>query len=100
MVIVHVETKVVPEKEADYVAAMTDLMAMTKAESGNITYHFSKHMEEDYCYLVTEVWESWDAFEFHEATDHFKNYIKRSMDENFAQRPPLMIKFEGEISAG
>ena len=98
MIIVHVDTKVVPEKEALYVEAMKKLMAASAAEPGNMTYYFSKHMGEDYRYLVTEVWESWDAFEFHEETAHFKEFMKEASEKRFVQRPPLLIKYEGEIS--
>lgn len=100
MIIVHVDTMVVPEKEDDYVAGMKALMTASQAETGNITYNFSKHMGEDYRYLVTEVWESLDAFEYHESTEHFRKFMKDSMENKYAQRPPRIIKYEGDIFTG
>jgi len=98
MIIVHVDTLVVPEKEEEYVKAMKSLMEATQKEPGNISYNFSKHMGEEHRYLIAEVWESPEASDIHEEAAPFKTFMKLSMEQKFAARPPKVIKFEGEIS--
>lgn len=100
MIIVHVDTKIVPDSEALYVEAMTTLSKASKEEPGNVAYHFSKNLEEECRYLVTEVWESEAAFERHEDSVHYKAYLKEAQVGKFAVRPPRVIKFEGDIFTG
>jgi len=100
MIIVHVDTLVVPEMETEYVEAMKVLMATSQQEPGNISYQFSKHLGEEHRYLITEVWESAEASDIHEQALPFKTFMKASMERKFAQKPPRVVKFEGEIFVG
>lgn len=98
MIIVHVELSVFPEKENDYLEAITQLASHSQEEAGNISYFFSKLVGQIDDYLITEVWASLEDFELHGQTPHFKAYQSLSAQMNFFKKPPKIMLFEGEIA--
>ena len=98
MIIIHLERKINPEKEAEYIDVMKKLAEVSRTEAGNISYSFYKDMEKEHTYGIVEVWENSEVLDVHQNTEHFRAFMKQSKAEKFAQGPPRVIVYEGEVS--
>lgn len=76
MLIINAKFEVQSQAVEQYEALIKDLVASSRQETGNIGYEHFKSTESDNTYLMYEIWESQEAIEAHNNSEHFQQFIK------------------------
>ncbi|RFU60234.1 putative quinol monooxygenase [Bacillus sp. V59.32b] len=82
MIVIHAYMKVNQEQRENFLEQTKQVMAGSKAEEENISYHLYEDPEQTNTFVFVEVWKDEKAIEKHEETPHFKTFIK--------ELPPLL----------
>jgi quinol monooxygenase YgiN len=80
MIIVSGTIVIDPANTARATELTTALMAATRAEPGNLTYGFYADIERPGHYQLYEEWESQEAIDGHNASDHFAAFMVASAE--------------------
>lgn len=80
MIVLHAHIKVIPEKREIFLDQVQDLLTQSKVEEGNISYHLFEDTADRYAFVMVEEWVDADALEFHNQTEHFKNFGLKAKD--------------------
>lgn len=89
MIIIHAFINVNAEHRNDFIGQAKQVAALSKAEEGNISYHFYEDPQQPGDFVFVESWKDQAAIEYHEGTNHFKVFVKGI--ENLL-REPLRIE--------
>jgi quinol monooxygenase YgiN len=93
MIIIHAEFQINPMKEQAFLEEIHPLVALSRAEDGNITYDLMKDTERESVYTMVEVWKDSAAVESHNTSEHFTSFVGKAPDYLAA---PLNVKiYEG-----
>lgn len=76
-----------PEKEADFVAIMKQVVIDTRNEEGNVDYRLHAVPAKPHTYVTYEVFRDQAAADAHNASDHIKAIV-----------PPLLQTLDGDIA--
>ena len=87
--IITANVKVKPDKVTDFVELTKELIAESRAESGNISYTLYQSPADSTQFIFLEEWKNQEAIDFHFETPHFKGFGAIG-DECFSQ--PAVIK--------
>lgn len=89
MITINVFLTVKPEKKAEYLAFVKELVAASREDAGCLFYsHFSDLYDENK-FVIVENWADQAAIDLHNQTPHLKSFV-----ENI----PTMAEFELKIS--
>lgn len=91
MVFVYAICRIKPGMDAEFKQAVSNMITMTRAEEGNMTYDLGKEKENTYVFV--ERWLNEKALEEHLKTRHFLEAGKRL--EGILQEPLDIHKVEG-----
>ncbi|MDQ2649256.1 MAG: antibiotic biosynthesis monooxygenase [Actinomycetota bacterium] len=64
-----------PAKRAEFIDAVTSLMADTRAEDGCVSYTFSGDLQDEGRFHVSEQWRDQAASDAHSASAHFLGFM-------------------------
>lgn len=64
------------ETNADIYASLTKVVDATRTESGNISYTLHRDINNPLSYTIIECWRGAEAIDLHNASEHFKAFIK------------------------
>jgi quinol monooxygenase YgiN len=78
--------RVKPEREAEFVQIMKQVVVDTRGEVGNVDYRLHKVVGTSHTYVTYEVFKDQAAAEAHNAADHIKRIV-----------PPLLEMLDGEL---
>ncbi len=73
---VHMQAK--PGKDGELLAALTQLLAPTRAEQGCINYELHRGTQDPTRFMFYENWASAAFLEAHIASGHIRNYLRVS----------------------
>ncbi len=88
MVSVYAICQVKKGCEDSFLKVATRLVRHTRAEVGNISYHFSKEEGKELTYVFTELWKDNEAVEKHLKESHF---VEAEKELKFLLDKPLDI---------
>ncbi|KZE68999.1 monooxygenase [Fictibacillus phosphorivorans] len=94
MIIIHAGLTVQKEKEAAFLAEVKALVEASRAESGNIQYDLMKDTEKESTFLMVEVWESQEAVQKHNTSEHFVAFGQKA--QSFMAAPTDVKIYAGE----
>ena len=80
MIIVSGSIVIDPANTARATELTTELMAATRAEPGNLSYGFYADVEQPGRYQLYEEWETQEAIDAHNASDHFASFMVASAE--------------------
>jgi quinol monooxygenase YgiN len=93
MIIIHAEFQINPIKDQAFLEEIRPLVALSRAEEGNISYDLMKDTERESVYTMVEVWKDSAAVEHHNTSEHFTSFVGRAPEYLVA---PLDVKiYEG-----
>ncbi|WP_066565490.1 putative quinol monooxygenase [Snodgrassella sp. CFCC 13594] len=75
MKIINVALRCIPEKQHEYEAFIAQLVAGSRAESGNLAYDHFKKLGSEHEYAIIEHWRDQAAVDFHNQTPHFQTFL-------------------------
>lgn len=87
--IITASVKVKPEKVATFIEKTKELIAQSRAESGNISYTLYQNPTDSCQFIFFEEWKDQAAIDFHFNTPHFKEFGPVSDD---CSQEPAQIK--------
>lgn len=76
MIIIHAYMKIDPKQRGAFLEMSQQVISHSKAEEENISYHLYEDTDQDNRFVFLEVWKSEDSIQKHEATTHFKMFVK------------------------
>jgi quinol monooxygenase YgiN len=76
MIVIHAYMKVSEEHRKTFLEQAKQVITHSKAETENMSYHLYEDTEGSHTFVFLEVWKDEAAIEKHEATAHFKSFIK------------------------
>lgn len=76
MIIIHALFQVNPLKKERFLAEMSQLVAASQAEEGNISYHLYENTEDKNAFIMVEAWRDSAAVESHNASSHFQAFAR------------------------
>lgn len=94
MIIIHAFIKVNPEKRDEFLAAADKVMAGSKAEEGNISYHLYEDTKEQNSFVMVEEWKDQEAVKFHRGAPHYIAFGAES--KSLLTGAPQVKVFEAE----
>ncbi|KRK41024.1 putative quinol monooxygenase [Loigolactobacillus bifermentans] len=92
MKIINVELTIKPELKIDYEHFIDELVAGSRAETGNVSYNHFKKIGNDTDYEIIEHWQDADAVTAHNNTAHFKKFLAGV--GNFLTQDPIIIRMD------
>lgn len=75
MIIINAKFEVQEQAVEQYEALINDLVTSSRKETGNIGYEHFKSTINENTYLMYEIWESQEAIEAHNTSEHFKSFF-------------------------
>jgi quinol monooxygenase YgiN len=76
MIIIHAFINVKSEQREEFLELAKQVAAPSKAEEGNISYHFYEDPEQPGNFVFVEKWKDQPAIKYHEETSHFKKFFE------------------------
>jgi quinol monooxygenase YgiN len=92
MLVLHAHIKVNPNQREVYLGHARNVMEGSKAEEGNISYHFYEDILDKNQFVVVEEWQDSDALQFHFGTEHYKAF--KEATNGMLAEPPRLVKYE------
>jgi quinol monooxygenase YgiN len=89
VILIVVRHKVRPEHASDWATIVAPFTSATRAEPGNISFEWSRSVDDPDVYLLVEAFKDSDAGAAHVSSDHFKAAVAQ-MPELLAARPELV----------
>lgn len=74
MIVIYGTMSFAAENEAEFLAAVRTLVALTRAEEGCVRYTFAKDLDEPGHLHIFEEWTDEAALKQHMAADHFRAF--------------------------
>lgn len=71
MIKIVAQAKVKPQCKEKFIELAKPLVAASRAEAGNISYHLHESLEDPCTMAFIEFWKDQAAIDFHNATEHF-----------------------------
>ncbi|MDO7907542.1 putative quinol monooxygenase [Paenibacillus sp. JX-17] len=75
MFVIHANMVVKPEQKENFLEQMKLLMQGSQAEEGNIRYTLMQDINDPNAFTMVEEWKDEEAMKFHNATEHFQNFV-------------------------
>lgn len=75
MIIINAKFQVQAQSVEQYESLVKDLVEASRNEAGNIGYEHFKATENENTYLMYEIWESQEAIESHNNSEHFQTFF-------------------------
>ncbi|MVP00663.1 putative quinol monooxygenase [Paenibacillus lutrae] len=94
MIIIHAHLQVKPEQEQAFLEEMKNLLPLTRAEEGNISYDLMKDTEKEHHYTMVELWKDVEATASHNTSAHFTAFVQKA--PAFMAAPMDLKVFSGE----
>ncbi|MCD2256722.1 antibiotic biosynthesis monooxygenase [Lactobacillus sp. CC-MHH1034] len=89
MKVINVALKVKPDQLSAYEAFIADLVAGSRAESGNLSYGHYKKLGTDNEYEIIEHWQDEAAVAVHNQTPHFQRFLNE-VDQYLVAEPEIL----------
>lgn len=80
MIHIHAIFRVNPLKEAAFLEEIQPLIAASRAESGNLSYHLYRSTEDEFTFIMVEAWESHEAIQTHNSSAHFTAFVAKASE--------------------
>ncbi|AOZ90934.1 putative quinol monooxygenase [Paenibacillus crassostreae] len=78
MIIIHAEMKVNREVEAEFLDSVQELIELSRAEAGNVSYKLLQDTDKDDTYLMVEQWKDQEAVGAHNTSSHFQAFVAKA----------------------
>ncbi|UQS84801.1 antibiotic biosynthesis monooxygenase [Apilactobacillus apisilvae] len=90
MIVVNVRMKINPDKRAEYLGFIKDLVSKSLNDKGNLSYaHYQDTANEDQ-YLILEHWDSQEDLDAHLQTKHLINF-QEHIGDYVTEEPELLF---------
>ena len=96
MIVMHVDIKIKPEMEQEFLVDTVELIRGSKAEPGNLVYDLVKVVGQTCAYKFVEVWTDQEALDFHCEQKHFLNYLATSEEKGFQSEEPSIVFYKAD----
>lgn len=80
MIVIAGDLEIDPAKEDAFLAAVDQLVGVTRAEDGCERYEFFRHLADAGSFHVSEEWASDGALDAHIASDHYRAFGRAMRD--------------------
>lgn len=95
MIIIHANIKVKSQYREAFLEEAGLVSKPSKAEFGNISYHYYEDLEEANSFIFVEQWKDEQAIQQHEETSHFKKFVQEI--ETLISEPIHVELFEASV---
>lgn len=94
MFIIHAKMQIQPGKVDSFLNEINELIKLSQAEEGNISYELMRSTSEENAFMMVEEWKDSEAIEVHNKSAHFNDFVAKA-PEYFAA--PMEVKvFQSE----
>ena len=80
MIILNVFFQVKPEQKQSFFTLMNTMIVESNQEAGCLRYQMGEDVTNENAYLLIEHWEDEQALQFHQETEHWKNFADQIGD--------------------
>jgi quinol monooxygenase YgiN len=75
MIFIVVKNRVRPEFADQWPSVVAEFTSLTRAEPGNVSFEWSRSLDDPAVYVLVEAFVDADAHEAHKASEHFKTVM-------------------------
>ncbi|GAA6237630.1 putative quinol monooxygenase [Apilactobacillus micheneri] len=90
MITNNVRLTIDPNKRAEYLSFIDDLVNKSLKDKGNLSYAHYQDVNDENQYLILEHWESQAALDAHSKTDHLINF-QNHIGEYVTKKPEILV---------
>ncbi|MFE4705637.1 putative quinol monooxygenase [Peribacillus simplex] len=88
MITMHGYMKINKDHRTEFLEKVKDVIAASRAETGNISYNLYENTHEQNHFVMLEEWQDEEAIEIHGKTEHFQHFLK--LAQSFLLEAPVI----------
>ncbi|MFJ8264025.1 putative quinol monooxygenase [Rummeliibacillus sp. NPDC094406] len=94
MIIIHATFHINQKKQDMFLKEIQPLIATSREENGNVSYHLQKDVENENVFTMLEIWQDMQSVASHNSSEHFTSFVAKAKD--FLTAPLDVKAFEGK----